>query len=448
MRRRADAPLVLSALLGLLDVRYPPTYPHMTVLRFTIVPDEFLGLSALIGPDRADGGGDTGSAVVSKARALMRGALADKLQEIGLPWAPSAEAVKKRAAEAAEPTSGMRALMGNKKVRKYGTSVVTVAALVALWGGYVQGWKWTGFQTPNDQLWAWLSLLLLPVALGTIPLWIQDRDYISRPRRVAYGVVIVAWTGLVIGGYLLHWRWTGFQDQKLWDWLDLILLPVALTTTIALTSSRVRSSKARSLRPYQKGLIVALAVGWIVTLIGGYLLHWRWTGFQDQKLWDWLDLILLPVALTTTMALTSSRVRSSKARSLRPYQKGLIVALAVGWIVTVIGGYLLKWSWTGYSGNLLWDWLKLLLAPLVFPTILLPALLKWVSGNAARRASEARKPPMLRLVPDPRVAQVREHAQREHEIHSRSRWQNPEPPLDRPGLRQDIIDQFERKGLG
>jgi hypothetical protein len=35
----------------------------------------------------------------------MRGALADKLQEIGLPWAPSAEAVNKRAAEAAEPTS-------------------------------------------------------------------------------------------------------------------------------------------------------------------------------------------------------------------------------------------------------------------------------------------------------------------------------------------------------
>jgi hypothetical protein len=272
----------------------------------------------------------------------------------------------------------MRALMGNKKVRKYGTSIVAVAALVVLWGGYVRGWPWTGFQT-NDQLWKWLQLLLLPVALGTIPLWIQDRDYISRPRRVAYGVVIVAWTGFVIAGYLV---------------------PL------------------------------------------------NWTGFSGKTLWDWFVLILLPVALTSTMALTSSRVRSSKARSLRPYQKGLIVALAVGWIVTVIGGYLLRWSWTGYAGNTLWDWLGLLLAPLVFPTILLPALLKWVSGNAARRASEARKAPMLRLAPDPRVAQMREHAQREHEIHSRPRRQNPEPPLDRPGLRQDIVDQLERKGLG
>ena len=357
---------------------YPPTYLRMAVLTFTTEPDEFLGLSALIALDGADGGGDTGSALVSKARALMRGALAGKLQEIGLPWAPSAAAVKKRAAEAAEPASGMRALMGNKNVRKYGTSIVAVAALVVLWGGYVRGWNWTGFQT-NDQLWKWLQLLLLPVALGTIPLWIQDREYISRPRRVAYGVVIVAWTGFVIAGYLVPLNWTGFPHKMLWDWFVLILLPVALTSTMALTSSRVRSSKARSLRPYQKGLIAALAVGWIVTVIGGYHLHW---------------------------------------------------------------------TWTGYAGSDLWDWLTLLLAPLVFPTILLPALLKWVSGNAARRASEARKAPMLRLAPDPRVAQAREHAQREHEIQSRPRRQDPEPPLDRPGLRQDIIDQFERKGLG
>jgi hypothetical protein len=87
-----------------MSTNYLPTYRHMAVLTFTIVPDEFLGLSALMEPDGADGGGDTGSAVVSEARALMRGALAGKLQEIGLPWAPSAEAVKKRAAEAAEPT--------------------------------------------------------------------------------------------------------------------------------------------------------------------------------------------------------------------------------------------------------------------------------------------------------------------------------------------------------
>jgi hypothetical protein len=59
----------------------------------------------------------------------------------------------------------------------------------------------------------------------------------------------------------------------------------------------------------------------------------------------------------------------------------------------VIGGYALGWSWTGYAGNTLWDWLIMLLVPLVFPTILLPALLKWVSGNAAEQASKAHQAP-------------------------------------------------------
>ena len=41
-----------------------------------------------------------------------------------------------------------------------------------MWGGYTRGWQWTGFGG-NNQLWDWLTLLLLPAALGTIPLWIQ-----------------------------------------------------------------------------------------------------------------------------------------------------------------------------------------------------------------------------------------------------------------------------------
>ena len=62
---------------------------------------------------------------------------------------------------------------------------------------------------------------------------------------------------------------------------------------------------------------------------------------------------------------------------------------AVGWIVTVIGGYVPSWTCTGCAGNTFWDGFQLLLLPLVFPTILLPALLKWAPGNATGRASEA-----------------------------------------------------------
>ncbi len=292
------------------------------VVTFTIAPDEFLGLRALVdlGQTANSGGTDT----VTQAKTLMRRALADKLEDAGLPWAPSAEAVKQRAAETAEPDTAVRRLMG-KRIRKDAAYALAVAMLVALWGGYARGWNWTGFRA-NGQLWDWLHLLLLPVVIGTIPLWIRHRDYIGRIRRVTYAVVIVAWTGFVIAGYLVPLNWTGFRGQTLWDWLELLLLPVALAAT---TSMRVP----------------------------------------------------LPKVL----------------RSLRPYQKGIMAALAVGWTVTVIGGYALRWTWTGYAGNTLWDWLQLLLLPLVFPTILLPALLKWVSGNAAGRASEAHEAVVARI---------------------------------------------------
>ncbi len=300
----------------------------MAALTFTIEPDEFLGLSALVELGQAADGGNTGAGpaidadIVIQAETLMRSALADKLQAAGLSWAPSAAAVEQCVAEAAAPAGGTRALIANKKLRKYLAYAVAVAFLVALWGGYSRGWKWTGFQK-NDQLWDWLNLLLLPVVIGTLPLWIQDRKYIGRGRRMAYAVAIVAWTGFVIAGYLIPLNWTGFRDQTLWNWFELLVLPAALAITMALTSMGLRMSK---------------------------VLH-----------------------------------------SLRRYQQAIMAGLAVGWVLTVIGGYLLRWTWTGYSGNTLWDWLQLLLLPLVFPAFLLPALLNRVSGDAAGRASEARQ---------------------------------------------------------
>ena len=289
---------------------------------FTIEPDEFLGLSALVDLGQTANAGSTDT--VTEAKTLMRGALADKLEDAGLPWAPSAEAVKQRAAEVAEPDTAMRRFTGSKGIRKDAAYALAVAMLVVLWGGYARGWDWTGFRA-NGQLWDWLHLLLLPVVIGTIPLWIRNRDYIGRIRRITYAAVIVAWTGFVIAGYLIPLKWTGFRGQTLWDWFELLLLPAALA---AAAGMRV---------PLRKVL-----------------------------------------------------------RSLRRYQKGIMAALTVGWIMTVIGGYALRWTWTGYAGNTLWDWLQLLLLPLVFPTILLPAMLKWVSGNAAGRASEAHEAVILK----------------------------------------------------
>lgn len=289
----------------------------MAALMLTIEPDELLGLSALVELDGAPDDGDT-AAAVTKAKTLLRTALSDKLEAAGLPWAPTAAAVTERAAEVAGSASTLASLMANDKVRKYGGSIVAVAFLVALVGGYGAGWQWTGFQQ-NNQLWDWLHLLLLPVVLGTLPLWIQAREHISRTRRLSYAVFIVAWTGFVIAGYLVPLSWTGFRGNTLWDWFGLLLLPVALT---------------------------------------------------------------------------SMRLLRSKGHRLRRYQRHIVAAVSVVWIITVIGGYALQWTWTGYAGNTLWDWLQLLLVPLVFPTILIPALIIWVSGDAAGRARQAREKAM------------------------------------------------------
>ena len=44
------------------------------------------------------------------------------------------------------------------------------------------------------------------------------------------------------------------------------------------------------------GIAVAAVVSLVVLLIGGYGAGWAWTGFQTNQLWDWLHLLLLPVA--------------------------------------------------------------------------------------------------------------------------------------------------------
>jgi hypothetical protein len=216
----------------------------------------------------------------------------------------------------------MSKLTKSAKLRSYCLSALAVVVLVLLWGGYMDNWRWTGF-AGNGQLWDWLRLVLLPVVLGAFPLWIRNREYISPARRLAYTIAIAAWIVFVIAGYLVPLNWTGFSGNTLWDWFELIIFPVALTT---------------------------------------------W------KMWP------------------------SLGRTLTAYQKTAITTLTTAWIITIIGGYRLNWAWTRYSGNTLWDWLQLLLAPIVFPTVVIPTMVRWVSGDAAgqaKRDEEKRKAAIL-----------------------------------------------------
>lgn len=290
----------------------------MAAVMFTIEPDELLGLRALAALDKTvssgaqpEAGADPEADAVRTARSLLDTALAGKLEDAGLPWAPTAEAVRQHAGAAAGSSGS--------KLRKEVTYAGAAALLVVIWGGYARGWKWTGFQA-NGQLWDWLNLLLLPTVVAIIPVWIQYSKYIRRRLRAVYGALAAAGAGFVLVGYLVPLRWTGFRGQTLWTWIELLLLPAVVAVTMALASANVK-----------------------------------------------------PVAFL---------------RSLRPYQQNVLAVLALGWAFTVIGGYALHWRWTGYPGNTLWDWLQLLLVPLVFPTFLLPGLVSWLTGNADKRAAE------------------------------------------------------------
>ena len=66
-----------------------------------------------------------------------------------------------------------------------------------------------------------------------------------------------------------------------------------------------------------------------------------------------------------------------------------------------------------------------------------------------RRARQAQPgQPRGQLPPHPRITKMWEQSQRQHEIHPGPGRQQPQPPLHRLGLLQDVIDQFERQVLG
>ena len=110
------------------------------------------------------------------------------------------------------------------------TTVIAILLVLAL-GGYLGGWRWTGFR--GNTLWDWLHLLVLPVTLAFLPLWLRthERDPTRWAVALSCGVVVLA--VLAVGGYGLGWNWTGFRGNTLWDWLELLVVPFVLPAVLA-----------------------------------------------------------------------------------------------------------------------------------------------------------------------------------------------------------------------
>jgi hypothetical protein len=193
----------------------------------------------------------------------------------------------------------------------------------------------------------------------------------TGPWVAAACVVAAALLLVVVGGYSLHWRWTGLSGSvTLWDWLQVLVLPVAVAATPILVRHR------SGLHGRHRRGMAAGALAFVGLVFAGYLVPMGWTGFTGNRLWDWLELLLLPIVVATASAWGTSW---PLARSHVVIVAGAMAALAI----LAVLGYTIPWQWTGFSGNTAWDWIKLLLLPLMVPLVLVPPLARYLSDQFA-----------------------------------------------------------------
>lgn len=183
--------------------------------------------------------------------------------------------------------------------RKVGVLLIAAAVAVVVWGGYGRGWTWTGL-TANATLWAWLKLLALPLALATLPLWLRSHGRMARTRRAPLVAVTVAFAVFVFLAYHLEWAWTGFAGNTLWDWFEVLLLPVVVVTVKFWTAER-------TIQPWHRWLLTGVVAGFVVFVVFAYRLPIEWSGFSDNTLFDWVRLLLIPLLMPLLIVPTTTK---------------------------------------------------------------------------------------------------------------------------------------------
>ncbi len=149
--------------------------------------------------------------------------------------------------------------------------------------------------------------------------------------------------------------------------------------------------RGAQLRTEQKVMAWAFLGVFSLVVLLGYLVPWAWTGFVGNTLWDWHNLLALPVAVALTPVIGVLKA-SWDERHWRIVVAGFLIFL-----IPLLGGYLGDWRWTGFHGNTLWDWMHLLLLPLLIPIVVVPAVTSLatqeVSVHPAREAAAAEPQP-------------------------------------------------------
>jgi hypothetical protein len=200
----------------------------------------------------------------------------------------------------------------------------------------------------------------------------NEEDRVSRHILwVAVLVAAMVCTVFVWGGYAAGWHWTGLSKKvTLWDWFEAFALPV----TVGLVPLLLR--KGHRLHRRHKTRAAAGLGLFVLLVVAGYVVPLSWTGFTGNTLWDWMSLALLPLVLATATLWHRPPRWKARHRALIATGAGLAAAL-------IVAGYTVPWAWTGFTGNTAWDWIKLLLLPVLLPTLVLPRLVsaadEWMS---------------------------------------------------------------------
>ena len=172
--------------------------------------------------------------------------------------------------------------------------VILIAAFgVILWGGYTLGWEWTGV-SDKDTLWHWMQILMVPIAFAALPGVLRDHQAMHIGRKFMMFGLVVLFVGFVIVSYVVPWNWTGFTGNTLWDWLSLLLLPIAITSVRFL-----RSERTLTWAHYASAAV--LLAGFGVLVVFGYVAPWDWTGFTGNTFLDWVQLLILPILFPTVV---------------------------------------------------------------------------------------------------------------------------------------------------
>lgn len=141
----------------------------------------------------------------------------------------------------------------------------------------------------------------------------------------------------------------------------------ASTTTLSDRSIAPRLWRAPR-RPSRGWVLAGVAVLGLAGTIAILAIHgrqWRWTGFDgNTSLWSWLETFAQPLAFASLTVRLLSSARGWRAWRVAGAAMGVTLA------VIIVASYSWHWTWTAFAGKQLWDWLHLMLFPVV--VVLLP----------------------------------------------------------------------------